>query len=287
MTKTNCFNFTIGCCLAEHIEDCFHLNDTISDSTRRICGKDYNQFRASQLSRSRQNAAGATTSPSRSSQNLSEVSSYNNMTSAEFPFLGEQAAAVDEDPSFAEPMGAEGGIVLELDHSIEGAGSPWAEEEDRMDGGGGGAMIPMTLDPSFVQQLVALFGAPDLNGEGTTQASSNAPVRFDIPLELAEQIYMHWFSSMISEENEERLNEKSRDLQSTMDMEYAFKLAQEEVSYPQILAVCYRDFKRVLSISAEIRPAEGTARKFVFQAVIENAARKLPRRAQAESRMHF
>lgn len=39
--------------LRKHIEDCFHLTDTLSDQTRRICGKDYNQFKASQLQRLR------------------------------------------------------------------------------------------------------------------------------------------------------------------------------------------------------------------------------------------
>lgn len=39
--------------LRKHVEECFHLTDTLSDQTRRICGKDYNQFRASQLQRLR------------------------------------------------------------------------------------------------------------------------------------------------------------------------------------------------------------------------------------------
>lgn len=154
--------------------------------------------------------------------------------SAGFPLLGEQAAAPDGRPS-SDLLGAEGGIELHLDHSFQGASPPTSEEEERTDGG---AMIPMALDPSFVKQLVALFGAPDLKTGGSAPTSSNEPVRFDIPYSLAEQIYMHWCSSLIDEEDDERFEEESRELQSIMDIEYAMKIAQEEVSFIRFSLPC-------------------------------------------------
>lgn len=144
-----------------------------------------------------------------------------------FPSLGEQGV-YGFDP-FSD-VGAVGGIGVDLLQSIPVDSPPSSEEEVKDDDG---AMIPMTLDPSFVQQLVSLFGAPDFKKHGSAQPS-NQRVSFDIPWSLAEQIYLYWVSSsLVNEEdevNESFQEEDSQDLQEIIDMEYAMQLIQDQVS---------------------------------------------------------
>jgi hypothetical protein len=92
-------------------------------------------------------------------------------------------------------------------------------------------MIPMTLDPSFVQQLIKLFGVPDLKAKRPLSANQSSSVSFDIPWSLAEQIYLHWCSSLISKDEESEPTVADRmELQDIMDFEFAMQLVQDEVS---------------------------------------------------------
>ena len=96
------------------------------------------------------------------------------------------------------------------------------------------AMIPMNLDPTFAQQLISLFGAPDLKRNGTNVNQSANPVSFNIPWSLAEQIYMHWCSSLISEDDSTHdlhLNDEDPDLRHIMDIELAMQLVEQEVHF--------------------------------------------------------
>lgn len=196
----------------------------------RISGKDYNQFRAAQLQKSRSQIVNES-SPI-SSNNPNVMSPNRNATkeiakSITFPSLGDQGAFAF-DPLY--DMGATGGIGVDLLQSIP-VGSPPSSEEGIKDDDG--AMIPMVLDPSFVQQLVSLFGAPDLKN-GSVQ--SNQRVAFDIPWSLAEQIYLYWVTSrvnLVSEEDElyeSVQDEDSQELQQIIDMELAMQIVQDQVT---------------------------------------------------------
>jgi len=186
--------------LRKHVEDCFHLTDTISDQTRRICGKDYNQFRASQLQKLRL----APSTPE--IPDLVYQSLENNFIDT----------TVD-DGAFGMPM-SQGAVnpapILEED----GRASDDIE-----------AMIPMNLDPTFVQQLISLFGAPNLKKNGTNVNHTANPVSFNIPWSLAEQIYLHWCSNIISEDDSAPNNgDEDADLRDIMDIELAMQLVQDE-----------------------------------------------------------
>lgn len=64
---------------------------------------------------------------------------------------------------------AEGDVSGELDQPL-GIASPPTSSEDEVDGFHvGRAMIPITLKPSFVNQLMSLFGVPYMkwNGDDT------------------------------------------------------------------------------------------------------------------------
>jgi hypothetical protein len=159
------------------------------------------------------------------------MSPYGNATkdtakSMAFPSLGDQGA-FGFDPLY--DMGATGGIGVDLLQSIP-VGSPPSSEEGIKDDDG--AMIPMVLDPSFVQQLVSLFGAPDLQNDSV---QSNQKVDLDITWSLAEQIYLYWVTSrvnLVSEEeelNESFQDEDSQELQQIIDMELAMQIVQDQV----------------------------------------------------------
>lgn len=229
--------------LRKHIEDCFQLTDTISEQTRRICGKDYNQFRASQLQKLRvpstQNQVSegiATVSNSSTSlmslHNQTKNDSYH-LSFAGFPTLGEIPV------NGLDPQVPQETIVTENMIGLQGfdllqqpvASPPLSEEEVKIEDG---ATISMTLDPSFVQQLVSLFGVPDLKTNRPFSSNSQStPVKFDIPWSLAEQIYMLWCSSLISKDEEQStiVEGENRELQNIMDFELAMQLVQDEVNY--------------------------------------------------------
>lgn len=214
----------------EHVEECFKLTDTISDHARRICGKDYGQFRASQLSKARHSQMAEATMPPTTSQHMSPADTLvtNNFAGSGLPVMSEEALVRDYDRSSVFRGGPEYGVDLELYEPQTTDIPPIPGEEVPFDGG---AMIPMTLDPSFVTQLVSLFGAPDLKTNGASSISTDSRVSFDIPWTLAEQIYMHWCASLVSEEDEAALaaEEENRELQSIMDVELAIKVAEDEV----------------------------------------------------------
>ena len=192
----------------EHVEECFKLTDTLSDQARRICGKeDYSKFRASQISKARH------PTPEVDNQIVG------------LPIDIHQPSSSTDNYAYSEMM--EGDVNLELYQPLEMASPPTSSEDEIGGFHVGGAMIPMTLEPSFVNQLVSLFGAPDMKRNGP----SNRPVSFDIPWSLAEQIYMHWCASLVSEEEENdfTLTDENRELQSIMDVEFAMKIAQDEV----------------------------------------------------------
>lgn len=210
----------------KHIEECFQLTDTISEQTRRICGKDYNQFRASQLQRLRfgpNQMSEIYVPPGKPIKNESC-----NLTLASFPTLGEQSVnEIHPQTEMTDTTDAEA-IGLDLLLSSHAVSPPLSEEEVKMDGG---AMISMTFDQSFIEQLVNLFGVPDLQ---TKKPSSNNQLNvfnFDIPWSLAEQLYLHWCSSLISKDQETSaiVNDDQKGFQNIMDFELAMQLVQDEV----------------------------------------------------------
>ncbi|XP_057378037.1 uncharacterized protein LOC130700002 [Daphnia carinata] len=218
--------------LRKHIEDCFQLTDTISEQTRRICGKEYNQFRASQLQKSRysQNqlpeAASAPTIPTNSvpleSQTKSDAC---HLSLASFPTLGEQVTYTT-DYQLPPCMNTENKFGMDLFQPFSVVSPPLPEEEVKVDED---PMISMTLDASFVQQLVKLFGVPDLKAKRVPSTTPSNPVNVDIPWSLAEQIYLHWCSSLISEnEDKPMVTEDRKELQNIMDFELAMQLVQDE-----------------------------------------------------------
>jgi hypothetical protein len=218
----------------KHIEDCFQLTDTISEQTRRICGKDYNQFRASQLQKYRHghNQVSDINSTSNSSGSLSSFENppkkeaTNLLCFASFPSLGEQPTNGAD--CRAEPNITENILGVDLLRPLPVVSPPLSEEEVKMECG---PMIPMTLDPSFVQQLIKLFGVPDLKAKRPLSANQSSSVSFDIPWSLAEQIYLHWCSSLISKDEESEPTVADRmELQDIMDFEFAMQLVQDEVS---------------------------------------------------------
>jgi hypothetical protein len=220
--------------LRKHIEDCFQLTDTISEQTRRICGKDYNQFRASQLQKSRhghsQVSEGISTSNSSGNLFSFEAQPRNEATNllclSSFPTLGEQPTNGAD--CRAEPNITENILGVDLLRPLPVVSPPLSEEEVKMECG---PMIPMTLDPSFVQQLIKLFGVPDLKAKRPLSANQSSSVSFDIPWSLAEQIYLHWCSSLISKDEESEPTVADRmELQDIMDFEFAMQLVQDEVS---------------------------------------------------------
>jgi len=105
-------------------------------------------------------------------------------------------------------------------------------EEDGRASDDAEAMIPMNLDPTFVQQLISLFGAPNLGKNGTNVNHTANPVSFNIPWSLAEQIYLHWCSSLISEDDS-TTNDEDADLRHIMDIELAMQLVEQEVNFDE------------------------------------------------------
>ena len=225
--------------LRKHIEDCFTLTDTISEQTRRICGKDYNQFRASQLQKSRVGQNQISEGVVLASNSLVGVLPFDNQTKndscnfslASFPTLRE-VPTNGIDPQVPQDIRYETNenntIGFDLLQPV--ASPPLSEEEAKVDGG---ATISMTLDPSFVQQLVNLFGVPDLRANRPYSSNNHStPVKFDIPWSLAEQIYMLWCSSLISRDEEHATVEgEGRELQNIMDFELAMQIVQDEVIF--------------------------------------------------------
>ena len=173
--------------LRKHVEDCFRLTDTLSDQTRRICGKEYHQFRAAQLQRLR------------------------------------------HPPDLVYPPSMENSLYETADDTLVDT-APLSPQDDGR-GSPTEAMIPMKLDPSFVQQLISLFGAPSLSLNSKNNATAVTPVSFDVPWSLAEQIYLHWCSNLITEEDYEdsQAANEDADLRNIMDIELAMQLVQEEV----------------------------------------------------------
>lgn len=215
-----------------HIEECFQLTDTISEQTRRICGKDYNQFRASQLQKSRygQNqlpeAAFTPTIPTNSvpleNQTRNDAC---HLSLASFPTLGEQVTYAS-DYELPPYMNTENKFGVDVFEPLSVASPSVPEEEGKVDEG---PMISMTLDPSFVQQLVKLFGVPDLKAKRVPSTTRSNPANVDIPWSLAEQIYLHWCSSLINENDEmPMVTEDREELQNIMDFELAMQLVQDE-----------------------------------------------------------
>ena len=204
--------------LRKHIEDCFQMTDTISEQTRRICGKDYHQFRASQLQKLRYGPIQIQESNSLTSAKPSQNSDASHLSMAAFPSLGDNSTTIINEP-MADAIEIGSGYAMASD-LLEPC------EEVKMNGE---SMIPMTLDPSFVQQLVSLFGAPVVNG--TPNPSNLPPSRFDIPWSLAEQIYLHWCSSLVSQNDKPvpTIDPESKELQDIMDFEFAMQLVQDEV----------------------------------------------------------
>ena len=235
----------------KHIEDCFQLTDTISEQTRRICGKDYNQFRASQLQKSRHGHNQViydVISTSNSSGSLSslDIQPRNEATNllclASFPSLGEQQTNGAD--CRTEQNDIENILGVDLLQPFPVVSPPLSEEEVKVECG---PMIPMTLDPSFVQQLIKLFGVPDLKAKRPLSANQSSSVSFDIPWSLAEQIYLHWCSSLISKDEESATaTGDNRELQNIMDFELAMQLVQDEVSVPLFFiynhVLCYLFF---------------------------------------------
>lgn len=224
----------------KHIEDCFQLTDTISEQTRRICGKDYNQFRASQLQKYRHghNQVSDINSTSNSSGSLSSFENppkkeaTNLLCFASFPSLGEQPTNGAD--CRIEPNGIENILGVDLLQPFPVVSPSLLEEEVKVESG---PMIPMTLDPSFVQQLIKLFGVPDLKAKRPLSANQSNPVSFDIPWSLAEQIYLHWCSSLISKDEESAAaTGDNGELQNIMDFELAMQLVQDEVSISSFLS---------------------------------------------------
>ncbi|KAI9555738.1 hypothetical protein GHT06_018253 [Daphnia sinensis] len=214
-----------------HIEECFQLTDTISEQTRRICGKDYNQFRASQLQKSRYNqnhlpeSASAPTIPTNSVPLESQTSNACHLSLASFPTLGEQVTYAS-DYQLPPYMNTESKLGMDFFQPLSVVSPPMPEEEVKVDEG---PMISMTLDPSFVQQLIKLFGVPDLKANRMSSTTRSNPVNVDIPWSLAEQIYLHWCSSLISEDEEiPTATEDRKELQNIMDFELAMQLVQDE-----------------------------------------------------------
>ena len=197
--------------LRKWVENRFVMSDTISDQARRICGKDYHQFRASQISKARHGTP-----------------------ADELKFIPCVAPSNDFIDGLATPDGRS-------DESPEMAFSPTAYEEDSVKiDDDGSAMIPMTLDETFSSHLIALFGDPRPN----LRRAPTAPAAFDIPWSLAEQIYSHWVSSLIDAQSDhgEAGDEEADDqdaiyqtdveesrLRDIMDFELAMQLVEEEV----------------------------------------------------------
>ena len=113
--------------LRRHVQDCFVLTDTISDQARRICGKDYNQFRASQLQKSRQPPP-------------------NTLIQEFVPSGLDEAGRTAESP-------------LPSSASSSTEESELAKMEEEND-----AMVPFVMDPTFAQHLSSLFGQPNITG---------------------------------------------------------------------------------------------------------------------------
>lgn len=218
----------------KHIEECFQLTDTISEQTRRICGKDYNQFRASQLQKLRygmnQLTEGISALPVTANLVLPESQTKNgacNLTLASFPILGDQATYAT-DFQLTPYANTENRFSIDPLQPLPVGNPPLPEEEMKVEEG---PLVPMTLDPSFVQQLVKLFGVPDLKANRLPSTSQSNTVNFDIPWSLAEQIYLHWCSSLISKDEEmPTVNGDSNELQNIMDFEFAMRLVQDEVN---------------------------------------------------------
>lgn len=217
--------------LRRHIEECFQLTDTISEHTRRVCGKDYNQFKAFQLQKLRQ---GQSISEFQLDPTGGHGSEYAVPPSETVAPLGEAAIPPQQEHQPGYSQYNIGGTAYFNDfRSLEEYQTPQlsngqlVEEE---------AMVPITVDPSFIQQLVSFFGplaSPAKNPEIDSQKS---PVTFDIPWSLAEQLYLSWCSSMVKDTTEEVQSavtcvgeNEGGEFNNIMDIEYAMKLIEEEV----------------------------------------------------------
>ena len=217
--------------LRKHIEDCFHLSDSISEQTRRICGKDYNQFRASQLQKLRKGQV-QTNEPSNTFHpSPFEEEFYKNgfacSATTGFPALDQ---GVPTELSLQESNIVGNNFGLDLLQPVASASPQISEDEINIDDG---AMVSMSFDSSFIQQLVNLFGAPDLKTKKMSTENITKPVTFDIPLCLAEQIYMHWCSDMITKDEDlpQATEVDQSELKNIMDFEFAMQLVQDEVRH--------------------------------------------------------
>ena len=92
-------------------------------------------------------------------------------------------------------------------------------------------LISMTLDHAFAKQLINLFGDP-YAGKSSRRSTATGSNTFDISWSLAEQIYLHWLSSLYDEDGD---GDDDGDVHvadaTTNDFEFAMQLVQQEVLF--------------------------------------------------------
>lgn len=219
--------------LRRHIEGCFQLTDTLSEHARRVSGKDYSQFRASQLQKLRH---AHSTSQLAQFESTSEQGFWHGVPFDETmpPLEASLPSEIDDQLDTSQYAPGTTGFLdfqlLETYQIPQPSNDELVEEE---------AMVPITLDPLFINQLIALFGPPDSQTDNC-ENSQKHPANFEIPWSLAEQLYLYWCSSLVKDDAEEipseeesnyREESESRGLNNIMDIEYAMKLVEEEVCY--------------------------------------------------------
>nr|CAG4640919.1 EOG090X07J8 [Eulimnadia texana] len=180
--------------LKRELENCFTLNDSISDHARRICGKEYNKFRASQIQKARRGA--------------------------KMP----QPGSVTRSESLPEMIEAAGGAEAVETDSVAVKLEEEVKEESTE------AMIPICLDPQFTQQLISLFGVPETATQGSEDLQFEIPwsLAEQIYSHWCASLACRNSSAPQTEENDPVPNENDAAFQTIMDMEYALQLAEDE-----------------------------------------------------------
>ena len=86
-------------------------------------------------------------------------------------------------------------INSDLSEAIVATGSSAQDSMTDQDMKNNDPMISMTLDAAFAKQLINLFGDP-YAGKCSRRSTATSKNTFDISWTLAEQIYLHWLSSL-------------------------------------------------------------------------------------------